>query len=80
MSFLRHKRQGSAATALAVFLSLSCGGLLGIIAAAFSASNPPQQSSSAGSADIPRPDPPFSGVSSGTLAGSKPEFPTLTVA
>ncbi|HKM52076.1 MAG TPA: sulfatase-like hydrolase/transferase, partial [Isosphaeraceae bacterium] len=76
MSFLRHRRRGTAATALAVFLSLSCGGLLGIIAAASSASDPPQPASSAGSSDIPRPDLPFSGVSNRTLAGSKPAFPT----
>ena len=76
MSFLRHRRRGTPAMALAVFLSLCCGGLLGIIASASSASDPPQPASSAGSSDIPRPDPPFNGVSNRTLAGSKPAFPT----
>jgi arylsulfatase len=59
---------------VAVFLSLSCGGLLGIMAAAPSASDPPQQPSPARSTDIPRPDPAFDGVSNRTLDGSVPKF------
>ena len=67
MSFLRHRLQGTPAMALAVFLSLCCGGLLGIIASASPASDPPQQPSS----DIPRSDPTFNGVSNRTLDGSR---------
>jgi arylsulfatase len=75
MSFFRFRRQGIPAMAPAVFLSLFCGGLLGIIVAASSASDPPQQTSTPGTSNIPRPDPAFGGVSNRTLEGSKPDIP-----